>query len=502
MSNQLDIRRIVMAANTWRDANNPLRGLTMPRAVSLMEQYQRGIMADIQWLYAAETGIEATDPDLMALIERTVSGVADLDWQVVSVSPETAGFDQALADEQAAFLRESYARCDNLDDALEHLVMARFRGYAHLAPHLAPDWTLEHLEILPQWNMVRNGSRSEWAWNPEAQNTGWAAVRRENILRPADYIVLENRRPVNRIALIKYVRANVAEKDWDSYVEIYGLPAVFIVMPPTVPGDKVDEYAQMAKEASEAYSGTLPPGSDVKTLSEVRSIQPYQPRLEYLQRQLVLAGTGGLLTMLTAAGSGTLAGGAHAQTWEIIIRRIAYLVARPFQTQYEKRALAARFPGRPALAYFDLRARQEKDVSKAIANIVALAAAGYRPDPEQVTKETGYDVEVVSSKEQGVSIAACSRRDAGAQGLLQQFNPVNPVNPVKENVAKSVLNEIAKKILDGSVPFETALVQAQSVLGKLTPGMVDVGELEEQITAAMMAAAAEATEGEVVRRKE
>lgn len=383
------IKRSLDATNKWRDSHNPLRDLTMPRAVQLMELAQRGIMADLQWLYAAETGIEASDPDLMVIIERTVAGVSDCEDQVETVSEDSIGFDRVLADEQAAFIRESFAQCDNLSEAIEHLVMARFRGYAHLSPWIKPDWTLEHLEPLPQWNMVRNGTKNQWAFNPKADNTDFGSLK-EGILSPNDYILLDNRRPVNRIALIKYVRATVSEKDWDGYVEIYGIPGVFIIMPTNVPDGKEEEYAEKAEEAAEAGSGALPNGSDVKTLSEARGSQPFQARLEWLQKQLVLAGTGGLLTMLAESGSGTLAGGAHQSAWDQIVRRVTRIVCNPINRQYVRRALAARFPGRPALASFALRANQEKDVGDVIDNVVKLTSAGYALDLDQVQKETGY----------------------------------------------------------------------------------------------------------------
>jgi phage gp29-like protein len=385
------IKRDIDTTNKWRDSNNPLRDLTMPRAVQLMELAQRGIMADLQWLYAAETGIEASDPDLGVIIERTVAGVSDCEGQIETVPDSAVGFDQLLADEQSAFLKESFAQCDNLDDAIEHLVMARFRGFAHLQPWLETDWTLEHLEPLPQWNMVRNGTRNEWAFNPKADNTDYNALK-SSALSPDDYILLDNRRPVNRIALIKYVRSTVAEKDWDGYVEIYGIPGVFIIMPPNVPDGKEEEYADKADDASEAGSGSLPFGSDVRMLSEARGSQPFQARLEWLQKQLVLAGTGGLLTMLAESGSGTLAGGAHQSAWDQIIRRITRVVCRPINAQYVRRALAARFPGRPALASFALRANQEKDVGDVIENMTRLTAAGFSLDIDQVQKETGYTV--------------------------------------------------------------------------------------------------------------
>lgn len=385
------IKRNLDTTNKWRDSNNPLRDLTMPRAVQLMELAQRGIMADLQWLYAAETGIEASDPDLMVIIERTVAGVSDCEDQVETVSEESIGFDRMLADEQAAFLRESFAQCDNLPEAIEHLVMARFRGYAHLSPWIKPDWTLEHLEPLPQWNMVRNGTKNQWAFNPKADNTDFGSLK-DGLLSPNDYILLDNRRPVNRIALIKYVRATVAEKDWDGYVEIYGIPGVFIVMPQNVPEGKEEEYADKAEEAAEAGSGALPNGSTVSTLSEARGTQPFQARLEWLQKQLVLAGTGGLLTMLAESGSGTLAGGAHQSAWDQIVRRVTRIVCNPINRQYVRRALAARFPGRPALALFALRANQETDVGDVIDNVTKLTAAGFALDLDQVQKETGFTI--------------------------------------------------------------------------------------------------------------
>lgn len=220
-----------------------------------------------------------------------------------------------------------------------------------------------------------------------------AELRNGRPLSPEEYILCENRRSVNRIALIKHIRSTIAEKDWDAYVEIYGIPGVFVIMPPNIPEGKEREYADRAAEAAEAASGALPNGSDVRTLSEVRGSQPFSMRLEWLQKQLVLAGTGGMLTMLSEpAGLGNGASNAQSTVWETIVRRLARRIEEPMNRQYDRRALSARFPGRPALAFFSLRARQEKDLSGAVDSIARLAAAGYRVDPKQVSEETGYRV--------------------------------------------------------------------------------------------------------------
>ena len=429
-------------------------------------------MADLQWLYASELGIEATDPDLMTIVEKTLAGVADMDWQIVTADPEQRGFDAALAQEQKDFLEASYNACDNLPEAIDHLVMARFRGFSHLQPWLKPDWTLEHLEPLPQWNMVRDGTSSRWAWNPEAHQKPYRHFGADALLRPEDYILLENRRPVNRIALIKYIRATVAEKDWDAYVEIYGIP------------------------------GALPNGSDVKTLSEVRGVQPFQTRLEWLQKQLVLAGTGGMLTTLAEpTGIGGGASGVQDSAWQTIVRRMAHKVEQPLNRQYDRRALAALFPGRPQLASFALRAKQERDVGAAVDSIAKLSDAGYQVDAAQVEAETGYKVTLKPVPEpvpgptpfkNAMGAFKNTPRAAGGQG-----DPSEP--PPSQNAgnrpsgADAVLAEIAATILAGSVPFDEALKRAREKLDAIDLETLSK-PLEEALEEAMFDRAAKAVE--------
>ena len=69
----------------WRDQLNPLRGLTIKRAVTLLEQAQRGIMADYQWTCRL---MERRFPDLSALISRRISALMEMDWEIKTVTPE------------------------------------------------------------------------------------------------------------------------------------------------------------------------------------------------------------------------------------------------------------------------------------------------------------------------------------------------------------------------------------------------------------------------------
>lgn len=375
--------RLVCAANRWREQYNPLRYLTLDRAVALLEAYQRGDMADVQWAFHC---VEQADPELFALVERRSSALLALDWTIKSC----AGADVALARDQTAALREAYDDIENFYEALEHLALAAFRGFAHLEKRCDASGRIRHLEILDQWNVARNGMRGPWKYNPDARPIPYHSLDARHILNPDQWIIREVQRPINRIGLIKYARASVAEKDWAAFVEIYGLPGAIIIGPPNVATEDAQRYEAQAALVAEGGSGYLPNGAEVQFYGGPRITQPYRDYLRYLSEQLVLAGTGGILTMLTASGTGTLAGSVHAETFRQIARAEARVISEIFQDQFDRHVLNAVFPGRPHLAYFDLDPGEEKNPDAIVGQAVKLAQAGYRMDPAELSERTGF----------------------------------------------------------------------------------------------------------------
>jgi len=379
------ITQKVAAMNRWREQYNPLRGLTLSRAVRLAESYFTGEMADLQWTYFF---VEQTDPDLLALLELRFGRLLEMDWDIVASSEA----DEALADPQIEFLRERFDAIDNLEEAIEHLGMASFRGFAHLEKWYTGG-QLTHLEVVDQWNAVRDGLKGGWRYNPEAQSVTYRSLPAEAEMAPENFLFREVRRPINRIALFKFVRANLSEKDWDAFVEIYGIPGGVVIMPQNVPTGKEAEYEASAKAVAEGGSGASPNGADVKfPTTAARGTSPFKERLDHLSEKLVLAGTGGKLTMLTESGSGTLAGGAHAEVFDTIASAEAKRIAAIFNKQLVQGWLAERFPGQQPVAYLKIAADQETDVAAIAAEIKTLSEAGYQVDPKQVEEKTGYTV--------------------------------------------------------------------------------------------------------------
>ena len=100
--------------------------------------------------------------------------------------------------------------------------------------------------------------------------------------------------------------------------------------------------------------------------------------------------------MLAEAGSGTLAGNAHSETFMQIARGDALAVSEVLQKHLDAPLLAEFFPGEPILAYFEFAPPAGNEVSRVIEDAVALAKAGVRMDPEELSEKTGYRLERTS----------------------------------------------------------------------------------------------------------
>ncbi len=110
---------------------------------------------------------------------------------------------------------------------------------------------------------------------------------------------------------------------------------------------------------SEAGGPCLPNGTDVKYVNGGNSGKPpFRDHLDYLDKQITLLGTGGLLTMLTESGSGTLAGSAHQEAFNQVARADSVMVSEALQRDFDAPMLEKAFPGWPVEAGFELRTEE------------------------------------------------------------------------------------------------------------------------------------------------
>ncbi|MFA6962436.1 MAG: DUF935 family protein [Opitutaceae bacterium] len=391
----------VARMNGWRDQLNPLRGLTIARAVALLEDYNMGRMADLQWTYFH---VEGTDPDMIALLSLRIGRIIEMDY---NLNPED-GAPKNLVSQQEDYLWEKLAGIDNIYEAIEHLAMAPFRGFAHVEKYYNADGDIYHLEPVDHWNLVRDGLRGAWKYNPKAKSTSFDGLPAEAVLPMERFLYREVRRPINRFGLLKFIKSNLSEKDWDAFNEIYNVPGGVVVGPPDVAEEDEAEYEAAAQQVAEGGSGYLPHGSTYTPNEMPHDPKTFKDRLDHLSEKLVLAGTGGMLTMLAEAGSGTLAGGAHTEVFERIAKAEARRISEIIQRNLIMPWLEEGFPGQEQVVYFALAANEEPDSAAAVEQVSKLTLAGFDLDPEQVTQKTGWKV---------------TRKDAPATGAPGEIDP-------------------------------------------------------------------------------
>ncbi len=374
----------------WRDWYNPLRGQTIANAISLFDLAQAGITAELQWVYQL---MERRYDMLMCCIDSTNASLTELNWYVRTTEGDKqqgAKFDQVLADEQASALRERYNSIKNLYGALEHLAMAKYRGYAHVQISADGKW-LDTLQPLNQWNVCREGYSGDWFWNPRAVQAKEGVIDTSNKLDESCYLIVECRRCVNEMALLNYLRASMCEKDWDAYIEIYGIPNWIITMPPNIPAGKEDEYRDAAIKVAAGGGGAIPNGATASAATSPAGDAPFQTRREYLSQQICLVSTGGLLTSLSLPqGIGSGATDAHSETFKRIARSRAKGISEEFRAKIDAPILDALFHGKPHLAYFEFDARETTDVGEVLAHAETARRAGVAIDTDQLSDRTGY----------------------------------------------------------------------------------------------------------------
>lgn len=386
--------RDLQLATNWRAQYNPLRGLSLPLAVTLLQEGERGNYARLQWLYRY---VEKRNATLRAVLQRRQASMTRLDWDI-RVRSDAAGaagvmHPRSLAARQAAVLRDAYERVVNLREAVTFLALAEFRGYAHLERHFDREGRVVRLEPVPQWFWARLGPDAPWQYNAEARPG--LPLPQDPVIGRERFIWREVESPVDEIALIAHVRQSLSQKDWDAFVETYGLPPLLLELPPDIPAERELEYQAQAEAIIGDARGTIPYGTKVHTIdSGARGQNPFADHLRYQDEQIVLAATGGLLTTLAEPGTGTLAGSAHQQAFDDITEAEAAILSELLQRQFDAPLLAREFPGAPVLAYFELSLTRDIDPATVVAQALTLAKAGYEIDPAQLSEKTGFTLKL------------------------------------------------------------------------------------------------------------
>ena len=401
------------SASAWLDRVNPLQGLSIQQAKNIFDIARAHGSPLLQKIYEE---IELTDPVLMTCVERRQSALAGLGWRVVA---NASAKDQGLAEEQRAAIEEFASGIENLDDAIEHLDLAFFRGYSVCQP-IWESGRVRTVNVLNSWNFLR-GDDGRLVWNPDCTLDVNGCVE---ITPAARTVQLVRRRAIDWPALTIYIRKYVGERDWGRCLERYGVPPVDAVMGPNATPEQRSEYLECAEAAKEGRVVVWPSGTTASRAEGIRGQDPFTAFIEHQEKLIVLMSTGGTLTSLAQADTGSLAGGAQMDVWSQIVKRDGVVISGALNRGLFNRFLADAFPGRPLAAHFEIGMEEEPSASEAADLAGKISVAGFTVDRSQLEEKTGFKLEAKPEPQPGAPL----------------FNKA-PAAPQKKKTAEDLLAE-------------------------------------------------------------
>ncbi len=368
------------AAHSWLERTNPLVGLSIRTAQNIFDCARAGDTQRLHWIFQE---IEAANPILFTCIDRRQSAIAGFRLKV-SALPSAEG---ALADEQKDATETFISGIENFTEMLEHLDTAFFRGFALAQPIWEADGSVHEVQLHNSWEfLVHDG---ELYHNPECNGFTRSAVP----CADAGLIGVQRRRAIDYPALSIHIRHAVSERDWGRFLERYALPKPAVTMAPNSTNEQRNDYLVAAKAVENGQVSVWPSGSSITDFAGgSRGTDPFNSFIEHQEKLIVLLATGGTLTSLAQADTGTLAGGAQMKVWQEIVRRDAGVLSQAVMRSLVRPFIERRFGPTCAVA-FELDFPEERSAQDA-ANVAAtLKQAGWRVDQGELEKAVGFTLE-------------------------------------------------------------------------------------------------------------
>jgi phage gp29-like protein len=479
----------VRKSNLWRDNYNPLRGMVMARLITIFEAAERGAYAELQLLLRKS---EKRYPIFKGFIEKFTSSLDELDWDIKIKAKLPPGATPAMAEAQQLWLRNRYELVQNLKEACAQLALAEVRGYTVLQKHRYEDGknagAVRELYWLEPWVWARDGYYGDFYYNEISRfgvGLGSCAsvlgelnrIGSENLPRE-EFVIREVESPLYEIALIAFLNWLMGRKDWAAFTEIFGLAKGVVIMPPNIAVGKEQDYQAAAEKVSDGVSGALPNGSDIKfPTAGVRGESPFEKFCDAQDKDVVIAGTGGQLTMLAndKGGLGSGPNKQHHDEWEKIATAKARQVNEILQRDFDAPELAAKFPDQPVCVYFSLGADDEEDVSSLCTNVAALATAGYKAETDWLSEKTGYELEDATVEERAKGSML------NAKGSEEMLPPIKNRATSAPDFAASIADDL--KILRDRVAAIAGISDPELRKQKIQALLADWKTIESDITA-------------------
>ena len=419
-----------------RNTYNPLHFLTSQQIEMMIDASRSGRISQLQLLFAL---VEESDSTLAMCLTRRESALPD--WTIKRRDTRRyRSYDEKLAEEQESFLYDQFVRAEDsgtLIKAIDTLHKAVFRGLGVVEP-IYDDFGLVKVVPLDPWNFAidftRHNELGQYPlyWNP----TGTDLINfKDDLERIPDEQVVANfaNAPIDAFALQIFIAETMGFESYCKLIARKGLPATYVVAPEDLPSDQLNTWADRAVACAKGGSGAFPFGSNIITQAidpnNGKSIQDF---LEYMQKQIVLASTGGTLTSLAqATGLGSNIADVQQDVFKTIVRHDAYKIGDLINRGIAKKLLDWAYPDKPHLVYFDLSNEDKQNPEKYLADAVTAKNAGLSIDLNQLEELTGYKLTKEEEK-QDTSIWNVPRIPNKENDKGDTWEPPKPDTPIAD----------------------------------------------------------------------
>lgn len=274
-----------------------------------------------------------------------------------------------------------------------------FYGYAHLQ-YIEDSWG-RRFEFIPQRYWVRPGELNEWQFNPQC----YIGVDTGESVEEETLVVMEHRNPILFPATRASFERNHAKVTWDNHMDRYGSAPVIITAPKDASAAVMDALERACEELKSGASIVLPPGCTAEPLKASNINENYfLSRINMSDKDQVRFVMAGTLTVLNESGSGTLAGGAHTDSWNSSSPRS---VPRSPKLLTPPSARLSWETGEP-LARLHITLTPSRPRCRKPRKIAALADGGVRPEKTEIEEKIGMSIE---DTQDPVPVTAAANRE-------------------------------------------------------------------------------------------
>lgn len=342
-----------------------------------------------------------SDGLLGMLYSRLIESVAMQGWKI------DAADDSPEAQRQKNALEEFYHSVNGLQKSFGQLASAMFYGYAHLQ-YIEDAWG-RRFEFIPQRYWVRPGELNEWQFNPQC----YIGVDTGESVEEETLVVMEHRYPILFPAARASFERNHAKITWDNHMDRYGSAPVIINAPKDASAAVMDALERACEQLKSGASIVLPPGCTADPLKASSINENYfLSRINMADKDQVRFVMAGTLTVLNESGSGTLAGGAHTDSWNAVVSAVCSKVAEAFNTAISPLILG---DGEP-LARLHITFDTVQTPLQKAEEIAALADGGVRPEKTEIEEKIGMSIEDARDP---VPATSAANRDPGPSLIPQ-----------------------------------------------------------------------------------